>query len=335
LFVCFNLLKSLGSYLLRLTQAKSLLHLSKKHVNMKISIIIPTYNRSSLLEETLDALCRQTAPHYLGEVIIINDGSTDLTDEVVDGFSDRLPIRYFRQARSGVSSARNRGLREASSSVVLLLDDDVVPSSQLIAEHVSFHTETPAVNAVLLGYVVWHPKVRVTPFMRWYGEYGALFGYAMLKENQPAPARFLYTCNVSFKTEFILAHGGFNETLTVLEDHELGYRLAKSGMKMIFRKSPLGYHNQAFTFEQACMRLQRYSTGLDAFLQTEAGKNKAQQRAGLLFRLAETGVKIIAPAVSPLRFMIDGDIKLPNSLYRLFYEYYGIYQSFWSRSSAK
>jgi glycosyltransferase involved in cell wall biosynthesis len=302
---------------------------------MKISVIIPTYNRSSLLKETLDALCRQTAAHSIGEIVIVSDGSTDSTEEMVNGFSDRLPIRYFQQTKSGVSRARNRGLRETSSSIVLLLDDDVVPSPQLIEEHVKFHTETPDAEAVLLGYVVWHPKVHITPFMRWYGEYGALFGYAMLKDNQPAPARFLYTCNISFKTKFILAHDGFNEALTVLEDHELGYRLAKSGMRMIFRKAPLGYHNQAFSFRQACLRLEHYSTGLDAFLQTEAGKNKVQQRAKLLFRMAETAARIITPALGPLHFMIDSDIRLPNLIYRLFYEHYGSYQSFWSRSSSR
>jgi len=302
---------------------------------MKISVIIPTHNRATLLAETLDALCRQTAAQNSYEVIVVSDGSTDSTDDVVKELSARLSIRYFKQPRSGVSTARNLGIRAASSPLILLLDDDVVPSPQLIEEHVRFHTQMPDSEGALLGYVTWHPKVRVTPFMRWYGEYGALFGYSMLKNNREAPAKFLYTCNVSFKTEFLSDCGGFNETLTVFEDHELGYRLTKGGMKLIFCKSALGYHNQTFTFAQACLRLQRYSTGLNAFAKTEAGENMIQQRGKLLFRLGEGAIRILAPALSPLVFVLDTDIKLPNSIYRLFYAYYGTYRSFWSHSSSK
>lgn len=297
---------------------------------MKISVIIPTHNRAALLAETLDALSRQTAAPNSFEIIVVSDGSTDSTDQIVEELSARLPIRYFKQASSGVSTARNRGIRAAASPLTLLLDDDVVPSPQLIDEHVRFHTRTPDSEAALLGYVTWHPKVRVTPFMRWYGEYGALFGYSMLKNNREAPAKFLYTCNVSFKTEFLSALGGFNETLTVFEDHELGYRLTKCGMKLIFCKSALGYHNQTFTFAQACLRLQRYSTGLNAFAKTEAGENMIKQRGKLFFRLGESAIRIIAPVLSPLVFVLDTDIKLPNSIYRLFYAYYGTYRSFWS-----
>ncbi|MEO6911247.1 MAG: glycosyltransferase family 2 protein [Edaphobacter sp.] len=302
---------------------------------MKITVIIPTYNRSGLLKETLDALCAQSKAQDIHEVIVVNDGSTDSTDEVVNGFFSRLPIRYFYQERSGVSQARNRGLRETSAPVVLLLDDDIIPSQQLIAEHSIFHESNPDLEAVLLGYVTWYTKIHATPFMCWYGEYGALFGYSKLKDKQEAPARFLYTCNVSFKTDFLLAHGGFNETLTVLEDHELGYRLTKDGMRMTFLKAALGYHNQTFTFDQACQRLERYSAGLNAFVQTEAGIKMAQRRIALLFRLAELTARVLVPILSPFRFLIDTEIKLPNSIYRLFYMYYGTYRSFWHHRSSK
>jgi glycosyltransferase involved in cell wall biosynthesis len=302
---------------------------------MKISVIIPTHNRALLLAETLDALCRQTASKDSYEVIVVNDGSTDSTDSVVEELSERLSIQYYKQPRSGVSTARNLGIRVASSPLILLLDDDVVPSQRLIEEHVEFHTRTPGSEGALLGYVTWHPRVSVTPFMRWYGEYGALFGYSMLKNNREAPAKFLYTCNVSFKTEFLLSCGGFNETLTVFEDHELGYRLTKGGMKLIFCKSALGYHNQTFTFAQACERLRRYSVGLKAFAKTEAGENMILQREKLWFRMGEGAIKILAPALSPFLFVLDTNIRLPNSIYRLFYIYYGTYRSFWSHDSSK
>ena len=185
---------------------------------MDLTIIVPTHNRSDLLGKTLRGFCEQESGELLWELLIVSDGSTDSTEETVIHFQDRLPLRYLSQAKRGVSSARNRGLREARAPVALFLDDDVIPSPQLIREHAQFHRERPDLESVLLGYVTWSPDLAITPFMRWYGEFGGLFGFSKLRNGQPANPKFLYTCNLSFKTEFLRRNGGFNENLTVLED---------------------------------------------------------------------------------------------------------------------
>jgi glycosyltransferase involved in cell wall biosynthesis len=298
---------------------------------MDITIIVPTHNRSELLKKTLDGFCEQAADELVWELIIVSDGSTDSTSQTVMGFQDRLPLKYLWQAKRGVSSARNRGLREARSPIVLFLDDDVIPSPNLLAEHVRFHKEHPAVESALLGYITWYPDVVCTPFMRWYGEFGGLFGFSLLKNDQIGDPRYLYTCNISFKTDFLRSNNGFNEALSVLEDYELGYRLTRCGMKMYFRRSALGYHNQSFTFDQACRRLERYSSGLTAFYLTEAGQAMLKRRAKLLFRAANATVKIVGPALFPFKPLLDSRIILPNVIYRLFYWYYGSHRAFWSR----
>jgi glycosyltransferase involved in cell wall biosynthesis len=289
---------------------------------MDLSIIIPTYNRSGLLRATLQGLCEQNAAHRIREVLVVSDGSIDSTPEIVEGFSGRLPIRLICQPKKGVSTARNRGLREARGRMVLFLDDDVIPSSRLVLEHTDFHRQFPEPESVLLGYVTWLPTLRITPFMRWYGEYGALFGYSLLHDGVQVDRRYLYTCNISFKTEFLTRSDGFNENLSVFEDHELGFRLAKQGMRMHFRRSALGYHNQSFTFQQACDRLQRYSEGFGAFLSTDAGqemiKNQVRWKV-LLARVARHGHIRLA---KPLRLAIDSDCPLPHTFYRAMYWYY-------------
>jgi glycosyltransferase involved in cell wall biosynthesis len=296
---------------------------------MKLSVVIPTYNRRALLERVLEGLCHQTAPEAIDEIIVVSDGSTDLTADTAAGFRSRLPIRFVHQGKRGVSSARNLGLIYVNSPITLFLDDDVVPSASLIGQHASFHQESPGLECVLLGYVTWHPEIRVTPFMRWYGEYGGLFGYSHLKSGTEVDRRFLYTCNVSLKTDFLRKSGGFNESLTVLEDHELGYRLAKLGMRMTFLKPALGYHYQAFSFEDACRRSSRYSSGLPAFLQTEAGKSVLRSRKHPLFRVADYTVRALGPALRIARSIVDTDLQLPGPVYRLFYWYFATNRSFW------
>jgi glycosyltransferase involved in cell wall biosynthesis len=298
----------------------------------QLSVILPTFARPEILRLTLEGLCSQRDSRSLAEVVVVSDGFDDSAASVARAFSNRLPIHFLDQPKRGVSSARNLGIAFASSPILLLLDDDVVPGPDLIGEHARFHVERRQENSALLGYVTWHPDLHASHFMRWYGEYGALFGYSLLEDNQEADPRFFYSCNISLKRKFLMDHGGFNETLTVLEDNELGFRLAQQRMQLFFRKSALAYHYQTFTFKQACERLERYSSGLNAFLATAAGRAVARRRRSLIFRSAEIAVRIAAPLLSPLVSIIDTDAKLPNPVYRLFYWYYGGYRSYWSRA---
>jgi glycosyltransferase involved in cell wall biosynthesis len=298
----------------------------------QLAVIVPTFARPELLGMTLEGLCNQRDSSSLAEVIVVSDGPDEKAASVTQTFANRLPIHFLDQSKRGVSSARNLGAVFARSPILLFLDDDVVPTPDLVGEHARFHEEKDQESVALLGYVTWHPALHVSPFMRWYGEYGALFGYSLLKERREIDPRFFYSCNISVKRKFFLAHGGFNETLTVLEDNELGFRLAQGGMQLFFRKAALGYHFQTFTFRQACERLGRYSSGLNAFLTTAAGRALVRRRRGIAFRSAETAVRFIGPLLRPFVFIIDKNTKLPNSVYRLFYWYYAAYLSFWQKA---
>ncbi len=291
---------------------------------MKLSIIIPTYNRSNLLAKSLQALCGQSSGDRIQEVLVVSDGATDETPEVVASFATLLPIRCISQPKSGVSAARNLGLQEARGGLVLLLDDDVVPSPDLVLQHTDFHQHHSELETVLLGYVTWLPELQITPFMRWYGEH-ALFLYALIhdKDGHQIDRRFLYTCNVSFKTQFLRANGGMNQNLSVYEDHELGYRLAKQGMKLYFRRDALGYHNQTFTFQQACDRMARYSTHFDAFFRTEAGREFARSEYELQRPLKELAKNDFFRLIfRPLIPLLNSGHRFPDVVYQTFYGEY-------------
>ena len=89
-----------------------------------ISAVIPTFNRASQLRSTLIALLNSVAGHSsLGEVVVVDDGSTDETRSVVKQIGQG--IRYLRTDRFGQAGARNQGVRLANSTHVLFLDDDI------------------------------------------------------------------------------------------------------------------------------------------------------------------------------------------------------------------
>src|SRR5436190_17482579 len=93
---------------------------SKAGVAPKVSIIIPAYNVAPFISEALNSVTAQSLTDY--EVIVINDGSTDELEQVLESF--RTMITYVRQENRGLSGARNAGLRLARGQYVALLDAD-------------------------------------------------------------------------------------------------------------------------------------------------------------------------------------------------------------------
>lgn len=93
---------------------------------MKLSVIIPTRNRAALLEKALKSLLTQTLSPEHFEVIVVDNGSTDNTFDVVNSFKSRMKnIRYFLEHQPGLHAGRHRGLAEAESNLLVYADDDI------------------------------------------------------------------------------------------------------------------------------------------------------------------------------------------------------------------
>ena len=89
---------------------------------MKVSIITPTYNRAHLIGETIQSVLAQTYPNF--EQIIIDDGSTDNTEEVVKSFNDER-LKYFKYDRIGnISALLNLAIKHSNGDYIALLDSD-------------------------------------------------------------------------------------------------------------------------------------------------------------------------------------------------------------------
>lgn len=94
-----------------------------------VSILIPTHNRCDILDRTLESLqALEIPPAVEAEIVVVNNASTDRTDEVVAGWAtrSRLPLRLVREDNLGLNNARNRAVREARFDLLAFLDDDVL-----------------------------------------------------------------------------------------------------------------------------------------------------------------------------------------------------------------
>ncbi len=105
-----------------------------------ISICIPTYNRGKFLKEAIESALSQTYKNY--EIIVVDDGSTDNTEEIVLGFnSDK--IRYFKKAHSNCPDTRNKTLMESKGEYIIWLDDDDIFAENLLEVYVDYVNKYP------------------------------------------------------------------------------------------------------------------------------------------------------------------------------------------------
>ncbi|HSB86363.1 MAG TPA: glycosyltransferase [Ilumatobacteraceae bacterium] len=211
-----------------------------------ISVVVPTFNRLARLKLVLDALSRQTVDGTRFEVIVVSDGSTDGTDEYLDGETP-LPIVHVRQDNAGPGAARNRGIQLARSRLVLFIDDDVVATPQLVERHLANHGESD--STVVIGPMLNAPEFAYSPWVAW--EQAMLYKQyrAMRIGEYEATFRQFYTGNASVPAELVQRAGGFDTSFRRAEDIELSYRLDQLGARFVFDESAAGHHLAERSFD--------------------------------------------------------------------------------------
>jgi glycosyltransferase involved in cell wall biosynthesis len=102
-------------------------------LKLSFSIIIPVYNRPNEIGELLETLTKQNFTHDF-EVIVIEDGSTQKCDTIVDTYKKQLNLKYFFKENSGAGASRNFGMQNSSGNYFIILDSDVLVPSQYLSE---------------------------------------------------------------------------------------------------------------------------------------------------------------------------------------------------------
>lgn len=211
---------------------------------IEVSVIIPTCNKKETLKMALEALNRQSYPSEKFEVITVDDGSTDGTFLEIKKLIPKLRFSasIFSQKNQGPATARNVGIKKAIGKIILIINDDTIADSGLIETHLKFHKKKPQKEYALLGYLTWHPDLKITPFMYWLENGGPYFSFNLIRRKNVGWNRF-WACNISLKKSF-LEKFLFDQDFPYAswEDLELGYRLKNQGLKLFFDKNALGYH---------------------------------------------------------------------------------------------
>ncbi len=228
---------------------------------MKLSIVIPSYNRLEALLLCLESLSQQSLATNLFEIIIIDDGSDNDQQKLIETLFLKYKLEgyYYRQTNSGPAKARNKGIKMAKNEIILLIGDDMLVETDLLKNHYEFHLTNPESSQALLGRVVWSDKIILNDFMDWLERTSFQFDFKSLTDNKLVDYKHFYTSNISLKKDFLINNGLFNESFpfAAFEDTELGYRLIKKGLKLIYRSQALVYHHHEINFSDYLKRMER------------------------------------------------------------------------------
>lgn len=228
-----------------------------------ISIIIPTYNRVDSLPKVLTRFVEFGKDLRLRcdlEFILLDDGSTDGTKDVVSKIAPNFPFKfnYLYRKNKGAAATRNEGVRLAQGDIVLFLDSDIIPTGDLLYEHYRFHIEYPKINFALRGESIFDlscgDSVRCTSTSSLSNVNSAVLREVLWPE--------FITCNISLKRVYLLENEMFDESLENREDVELGYRLSKKGLRLFVSTKALGYHYHPVSLEKYFRYAESYGRAL-------------------------------------------------------------------------
>jgi len=230
---------------------------------MKISVIIPTYNRAEILKLCLESLVLQDFDKYDFEVIVSDDGSTDNTEQVF--YSLDLPdnFKYLKQKNKGPAGARNLAIRNSTGELLLIINDDTILEKSALTKHWNFYTNSDK-KTILLGKFEFSKELQINPFLYCLEKFELLFPYSNAKTNELNGFNFFWTCNISFPRNALDKAGLFDEdySLTSYEDIECGYRLEQAGYLVKYDPSIYAEHYHDWTIENFCNYQKTCSTDL-------------------------------------------------------------------------
>ncbi len=223
----------------------------------KVSVVVPVYNSEAYLKECLMSVLSQSEPVH--ELVIVDDGSTDRTNDIVIELSTKYPnIKYFKKDNGGPASARNRGINEASGDYIAFIDsDDVWKRDKMRSQLESMEINGADLSICSLDLIDSSGAL--------IGEKINDFGGAIL-EGISFKKIGMMTPTLVFKRSLIDGwQYCFDEKLHFFEDHEFISRLSKSG-KYICLRDKLVERRVHLNSTSSTINVENYERSLYRFL---------------------------------------------------------------------
>ncbi|MDP4285501.1 MAG: glycosyltransferase [Bacteroidota bacterium] len=231
----------------------------------KVSIIIPAYNAEKWISQALESVISQTWNNI--EIIIVNDGSTDGTKDIIQSFNDER-IRYFSQENKGQCAASNAGLKQATGDYIKFFDADDIMNAEHVEEQLKklngsktsiascawgkFYNGNPS-SASIVPETVWKDMIPID----WLK--------AALSQKRDMMGAYIWM----IPKEVLKKSGGWDERLSLNNDFEFSIRLLLNADKILFTPGATIFYRSGIkgTLSKKITRQAYYQ----AFLSTQSG----------------------------------------------------------------
>lgn len=212
-----------------------------------ISVVIPTFNRGDKILNTLYSLEQQTEKCF--EVIIVNDGSTDSTEQILKENIRKysFSIRLINQANKGRAGSRNTGFAAAKVDLVLSIDDDMRLDPMCVEEHLKHHERVP--DSILVGVQKEDPDLAKTDIQRYLAFMRIGWLETLERMELPMGKDQIYITAANFSIPRILFNkiGGFDGNLNSYVDYDLAMRATELNVPIYYSQKALGWHDDFIT----------------------------------------------------------------------------------------
>ena len=199
-----------------------------------ISVIIPAYNSEKTIVNTIEALIKQNYPKKNYEILVVDDGSTDATRNVVKKIKK---VRLIKQNHNGPAAARNLGAKKSRGDILLFTDADCIPDKNWIKE-----MTMPFKNSNIVGVSGTYKTLNKNKFMARFVGYEIEQRHERMKKHKFID--FIGTFSAAYRKKIFFKFGGFDTRFKTSsgEDPELSYRIDKAGLKMVFQPKAIVFH---------------------------------------------------------------------------------------------
>ena len=222
----------------------------------KVSVIIPTYNSAQYLEEAIASVLNQTYTNY--EIIVIDDGSTDHTVELLEPYRDK--IHYIYQENQGVSAARNQGIALAKGELIAFLDADDIFMAHKLEKQVAIFEQQPDLGIVNSGFrLIKEDGEFITDIKRW-ETIPELTIETWILHQPVLPSAMM------FRKQWLEKVNGFDTRWFSSEDVDLVFRLIAQGCRGVWLSEVTIYyrrHNRSATWKNS-LKQARNSEAMEA-----------------------------------------------------------------------
>jgi glycosyltransferase involved in cell wall biosynthesis len=264
-----------------------------------VSVVVCTWNRCSALDLCLNALSMQTLEPKLFEVVVVDNNSTDDTAGVVSKWAgdSAIEVRYFVESVQGISAARNRGVKEASSDTIVFIDDDSLPYPDHLEQLLQVIDETDAdmVAGKIISVV---PQDIDTDIPRGYLKRMNVSGLDYGQIRRPLHTlEYAVGANMAIKKSLCEKIGAFNECLGYTgdckipgDDTDFCHRARKSGALIVWAPECVVKHMvDPVRLTRKCCRQSSYFYGMGAVIRSAEGRLSPVRRLSFVLN-AVSGV---------------------------------------------